>query len=141
MMQTETGEDIRAAEIGSGHERNARAVHRAHQFQFFLKKSLLENDVLRCAVTREEVFLRAPPLLLRLRNIFQTWVAAFAKVINKGLSPFDFKSRHLPGLTLNEVGENLLRLLLIVCVEHTRAARSYSAGKLRWVCGWRCRVS
>src|SRR5438552_16653094 len=91
MMQTETGEDVRAAEIGSGHERNARAVPRAHHFQLFLKKSPLENDVLRCAVTREEVFLRAPPLLLRLRNIFQTWVAALAEVINKCLRPLDFK--------------------------------------------------
>src|SRR3989442_3319306 len=112
-------------------------MHRAHQFQLFLKKSLLENDVLRCAVTREEVFLRAPPLLLRLRDIFQTWVAAFAEVVNKCLRPLDFKRWHLPRLILNEVSENLLRLLLIVCVEHTRAARCYSAGKLRWVSGWR----
>ena len=44
-------------------------MHRAHQFQLFLKKSLLENDVLRCAVTREEVFLGE--LELRLLSFIQ----------------------------------------------------------------------
>src|SRR5919108_5407396 len=130
MMHAKTGKDICPTQISSDHERYARAVHRAHKLQLFLKKPLPEDYVLRRAITCEEVLLRTPPLLFGLWNVFQALIIVAAQVVNECLRPLEFKRGHLPRLISYEGNKDSPGLLLIVGVEHTLTASRDAARKL-----------
>src|SRR5215813_8763836 len=112
-------------------------MHRTHQLQFFLKESLAVNDILGCAITKQEILLWRPPLLFRLWNVLQTLITITIEVVSESEGLFRYQRRYLPGLILSEVSNELLCLLPVVGIKHTFAAGSDAARKLGKVAsGW-----